>query len=233
MMDITAPLCFDCVESTGTRRVQMVPSELVVAGWTARNAAAMEEHIRELEAIGVARPRATPAFYRVAASLLTTSSRIQVAGSHSSGEAEAVLLHLQDGMWVGIGSDQTDRKVETVGVTLSKQICAKPVGPTLWRLPDVADHWDRIMLRSFVEDQGKRRLYQEGPLGLLRRPEDLLERYRQGAGVFAVGAAMFCGTVPVQGGVRPSAQFEVELEDPVLKRSITHSYQVDMLPFAD
>ncbi len=233
MVGAIAPLCFDCVENTGTRRVQMLPSELVVAGWTARNTAEMEKHIRELEAIGVARPRATPAFYRIAASLLTTSSKIQVAGHDSSGEAEAVLLHLQDGMWVGVGSDQTDRKVETVGVTLSKQICAKPVGPTLWRLLDIADHWDRITLRSFVEDRGKRQLYQEGPLGLLRRPEDLLDRYRKASGVFSVGAAMFCGTVPVQGGVRPSARFEVELEDPVLKRSLSHSYQVDMLPFAD
>ena len=40
--------------------------ELVVAGWTGRDVAALEKHIRELEAIGVKRPKTTPIFYRVA-----------------------------------------------------------------------------------------------------------------------------------------------------------------------
>jgi len=33
---------------------------LVVAGWTGRDVAAVEKHIRELEAIGVKRPKSTP-----------------------------------------------------------------------------------------------------------------------------------------------------------------------------
>ena len=61
--------------------------ELVIAGWTGRNREAMEAHIAELEAIGIARPKTVPMFYRVAAGLLTTAAEIQVSGPHSSGEA--------------------------------------------------------------------------------------------------------------------------------------------------
>ena len=48
--------------------------ELVIAGWTGRDVAALEKHIRELEAIGVKRPKTTPIFYRVAASLLKAAT---------------------------------------------------------------------------------------------------------------------------------------------------------------
>ena len=37
---------------------------------------AVEKHIRELEEIGVPRPKRTPIFYRVGASLLTTAAEI-------------------------------------------------------------------------------------------------------------------------------------------------------------
>ena len=37
---------------------------LVIAGWTGRNVAALEAHIKELEAIGVKRPKSVPIFYR-------------------------------------------------------------------------------------------------------------------------------------------------------------------------
>jgi Protein of unknown function (DUF2848) len=62
--------------------------ELVIAGWTGRDVAALEKHIRELEAIGVKRPKTTPIFYRVAASLLTNDDTIEALGDQSSGEAE-------------------------------------------------------------------------------------------------------------------------------------------------
>ena len=103
-------------------------NSLVIAGWTGRNVAALEAHIKELEAIGVKRPKTVPIFYRVACSLLTTATFIEVMADKSSGEVEFVLFALDDGLWLGVGSDHTDRKAETVGVTLSKQLCAKPVG---------------------------------------------------------------------------------------------------------
>jgi hypothetical protein len=202
---------------------------LIIAGWTGRDAAAVEKHIRELEAIGVPRPKRTPIFYRGAASLLTTADTIEVLGDASSGEVECVVYAFDDGLWVGLGSDHTDRKAETIGVSLSKQMCAKPVSPRIWRHADVAPHWDRLVLRSFVRVGGERRLYQEGPVAGMRPPPELIELYTDG-GSLPPGSAMFCGTHAVHGGIAAAELFEMELEDPVLHRIIRHSYRIEMLP---
>jgi hypothetical protein len=203
---------------------------LVVAGWTGRNLAALEAHIKELEAIGVKRPKSVPIFYRNAAALLTTAPEIQVAGDKSSGEVEFVLFSLDDGLWLGLGSDHTDRAAETINVTLSKQMCAKPVGSKLWRYDEIKPHWDKLMLRSFVPgDGGSRRLYQEGPVTNMRAPEELIKLYT-GGDRLAPGTAMFCGTFAVHGGISYSGTFEMELDDPVLGRKLAHGYKIVALP---
>src|SRR5204863_364256 len=120
-------------------------ANVVIAGWTGRDEAALRKHIRELEEIGVKPPKTTPIFYRVAANLLTTASAIQVSGADTSGEVEFVLLHKPDGLWVTVGSDHTDRKAETLGVSLSKQLCEKPIAKDAWRYDEVQDHWERLV----------------------------------------------------------------------------------------
>jgi hypothetical protein len=202
---------------------------LVIAGWTGRNVEALEAHIKELEAVGVKRPKSVPIFYRVAAQLLTTAGEIQVMADKSSGEVEFVLYALDEGVWLGVGSDHTDRKAETISVTLSKQMCAKPVGPKLWRYDEVKPHWDKLVLRSYVPDGGGRRLYQEGQVTNMRAPEELIRLY-SGGGKLAPGTAMFCGTFAVHGGISTSGRFEMELEDPVLGRKLTHGYKIVSLP---
>lgn len=203
--------------------------DLVIAGWTGRNLAALEAHIKELEALGVKRPKSVPIFYRNAATLLTTAVAIETVGDRSSGEVEFVLFALDDGLWVGVGSDHTDRKAETINVTLSKQMCAKPVGPSLWRYDDVKPHWEKLMLRSFVSVSGKRRLYQEGPVSNMRSPEELIRLYT-GRDRLNPGTAMFCGTFAVHGGFSYGGTFEMELDDPVLGRKLMHSYKTVQLP---
>src|SRR5689334_20810976 len=112
-------------------------TQAVIAGWTGRDKAALERHISELEALGVKRPASTPIFYRVAAARLTVDETIEATGGASSGEAEYVLLQHGGRLWVGTGSDHTDREVETYGVTVSKQMCDKPVAPRFWPFDDV------------------------------------------------------------------------------------------------
>ncbi|MCZ7564041.1 MAG: DUF2848 domain-containing protein [Burkholderiales bacterium] len=213
------------------RAVRAQVSRLVIAGWTGRDAAAVEKHIAELEAIGVPRPSRTPIFYRVSAGLLTVAPAIQVVGDESSGEVEFVLLDLGGELCVGLGSDHTDRKLEAVDVTLSKQLCAKPIAPAVWRYDDVAPHWDRLVLRSWIAVGAERRLYQEGAVSAMRHPEELMRMYCGGASRLAPGCAMFCGTLAVRGAIEPAAAaFEMELTDPVLGRRIAHRYRIERLP---
>lgn len=215
----------------GSHAIALDVTELVVAGWTARNVAAMEEHIAELEALGIPRPKATPTYYRNGANLLTTEDGIEVVGTTSSGEVEFVLFAHDGTFLVGLGSDHTDREVEKAGVAISKQMCPKPVATTLWRYDEVKDHWDDLILRSHALEGGERTLYQEGPVTTMRDPMELVAGYG-GSNEARSGLAMFCGTLAVHGGVRPMERFEMELDDPVLGRKITHSYGITQLPIA-
>lgn len=205
-------------------------TDLIIGGWTGRDKAKLEEHIVELEAIGVARPVSTPCFYRVGANLLTTDDNIQVIGTASSGEAEFFLLKREGGFWIGLGSDHTDREVEAYNVTVSKQCCPKPIASTLWRHEDLAGHWDQLILRSFRVEDGTKTLYQEGAVTAMIDPIDLAAQYAAEVAPLAVGQAMFGGTLPVIGGLTGAARFEIELEDPVLGRKISHAYDVSSLP---
>lgn len=227
-----ATLTLDLVSGTSSERRTVEISDAVIAGWTGRDRAAMEKHISELEAIGVPRPASTPIFYRVAATRLTTAGDIQVTGNDSSGEVEFVLTTINGRLWVGVGSDHTDRVAETVGITLSKQMCEKPMAGTLWSYDELADHWDRLTLRSFITEGGKRVPYQEGPVTTMLDPADLIGRYCKSTPL-PEGTLMFCGTLAARGGIRPAERFEFELSDPVRDRTIRHAYDVVCLPVAE
>jgi hypothetical protein len=213
-----------------SRQAEVAIDDAIIAGWTGRDPAAVEKHIRELEALGVKRPASTPIFYRVGAARLTTGDEIEAVGAASGGEVEFVLLQHGGRMWVGTGSDHTDREVETYGVTVSKQMCDKPLAPVFWAFDEVAPHWDRLLLRSHVVENGERKLYQEGGVTAMLAPLDLIGRCVGSGAQFPENTIMYCGTLAAKGGVRPTPRFEHEIEDPVLGRRIAHAYSVRILP---
>lgn len=222
-------LTFDRFWQDRRDRVAVQIDTLIVAGWAGRDAHAIEHHIEELAAIGVPRPSSVPLFYRIGTGQLSQTTHLQVLGPDTSGEVEPVIVSLADGLWVTLGSDHTDRKAESAGVALSKQLCSKVVGTGLWRYDEVAKHWDSLILRAWATIDGKTVLYQEGAVSGLRSPDDLMTRYRNEA-MLPPGTLMFGGTLGAIGGIRPAARFDFELEDPVLKRKLSHGYDIEALP---
>lgn len=234
-------LSFACesVTTDGTRTVRLLnvaPRQLVIAGWTGRDAAAIQHHIDELQAIGVPPPSSVPLYYRVGANLLTQSASIEALGPDSSGEAEPLLFFADGEWWLSVGSDHTDRKVETYSVVVSKQLCAKPVASTAWRWADVAGYQDELELRSRILEDGEWVPYQKGTFGSIRPLAALRD------GIYGAecaqesleGRFMTCGTLGAipnaKGeGIRPAAEMEIEIRDPRLKRSIVHRYAVKAL----
>jgi hypothetical protein len=198
---------------------------LIIAGWTGRDPEHVERHIRELEAIGVRRPARTPEFYRVSPSLLSSSDTI-TAPPTSTGEVEFVLLNANGALHVTVGSDHTDRELERQDITAAKEACGKPVASTAWRYDDVANHWDQLEIRSFVEVDGHRRLHQEGRVAAMLAPPNLIARYEADVGPFTPGTAIFGGTLAALGPMEAAVVFEIELTDPVLQRTLRHSYRV-------
>src|SRR5947209_13530579 len=160
-----------------TDKVAVNPEALIVAGWTGRDEAALRHHIEELAAIGVPRPSSVPVFYRNSVLNLTQDAVLEVLGPDTSGEVEPVIVAAGGKLCLAVGSDHTDRKAETQGIALSKQLCAKQLGRDLCALDDVSGHWDQIKMRSFATIDGKRQPYQDGVLSELRLPANLIECY--------------------------------------------------------
>ena len=219
---------FEFTVTETTSRIVDV-NNVVIAGWTGRNIDAMEAHISELEELGVTRPAKTPSFYRCSVDQLTTEDKFQVIGTDSSGEVEFFILSLSDGYWIGLGSDHTDRVVEVSDVTVSKQMCAKPIARRLWRYEDVVDHWDQLILKATIIVGGQEEQYQEGPVTTMRDPEELISLYSS-SGKLPQGTLMFCGTLAVVGGDRSADIFQASLIDQRLDRKISFSYEALSLP---
>lgn len=201
----------------------------IVAGWAGRNMEAIEEHIEELAELGVPRPSAVPLYYRIAANQLIQDDTFDVVGDQTSGEAEVLIFSHQGKNLISLASDHTDRKLEAHSVALSKQVCAKPVAREAWLFDDVAPHWDELILRSWITENGNEVLYQEGPVGSLRTPQELAQGHF-GQELIPEGSVMCCGTVNAIGGIRPASDFIMELHDPILDRRIRHRYSVRVLP---
>jgi hypothetical protein len=227
MSVVTLTFCVHDRTGVATRPVTLQTA--IVAGWTGRDPVACEKHIVELEALGVACSATTPIYYRVSTSRLTTAVQIKAVGENSSGEAEVVLIRDAGKVWVGVGSDHTDRKVETYNVTTSKQMCGKPIAPESWPFDDVRDHWDSLTLRSWIGGGGERRLYQEGAVAAMLPPDTIIAGFNP-KGELADGTAMFCGTLAAHDGIRPSGKFSFELADPVRNREIAYTYDIVTLP---
>ena len=203
---------------------------IVCAGYTSRDRAQAERHIRELESLGIARPKEVPVFFAVASYLATVEQIVEVQGPFTSGEAEFALLNGPGGPWVTVASDQTDRFVERHSVPAAKQLCPKVLAPTVWPLAEVEGHWDDLELRAWVRSGRKRRLYQEAKLESLLAPDTLLSGLRRLAGRVLDGVILFSGTVPtVDGQVVYGDAYELELADPRLGRTIRTQYAVRVL----
>lgn len=204
-----------------------------VAGWTGRDAAAIQHHIDELAAIGVKPPSSVPLYYRTASGMVTQQDRIEVVGKGTSGEIEPFLI-AQDGvLYLGLASDHTDRELEAHSVALSKQICEKPVAKEIWLFDEVQDHIEQIEMRSWIQEKDGDDwvIYQEGTIASIRPLTDLIE----GSGLINAAnagqaAVMLCGTLGAKGGVRPAKRFKMALHDPVLGRTIEHAYTINELP---
>lgn len=222
-------LHFNLVTTSKTEAVDVDILTCIVAGWAGRDLASIEHHIEELAELGIPRPSAVPLYYRIAANQLLQSEAVQVIGENSSGEAEVFVFSYQGKTLVSLASDHTDRKLEAYSVALSKQVCVKPVANKAWLYSEVADHWDELRLRSWIVEDGEKVLYQDGALASLRNPAGLVQDHF-GQSTIPEQTGMTCGTVGAIGGIRPSVQFEMELFDPKLNRSIKHAYSLDILP---
>ena len=215
---------FTCDNQT----ITLQPDALIVAGWTGRNIEAVQHHIDELKALGIAPPSKVPLYYRVSHSLLTHDDHLSVLGAASSGEVEPLLLNAHNELWLGLASDHTDRDLEAYSVAASKQACAKPCATELWRFTDVSAHLDELILSCDIFENDAWVSYQSGKLANIRPLEELMQGH-----LLSDNSAMLCGTLGAIGGVRPARNYRMRLHDPIRNKSINLAYSVSELPIVN
>lgn len=208
------------------RRVEFVAKRIVNAGYAGRNQEEVQKHIEELKKLGIPAPDKTPTYYPKPADLLTTADYLEVCDTENSGEAEYVLLVGEDEVYVAVGSDHTDRKLEETNILKAKQMYPNFMSRAVWRLEDVKGHWDELLLRAWIGSE-QRELYQEARLAALLQPEDLLARVRELIQGKMAGTVIYSGTVAALGeGVRFSDYFECELLDEKRGQALRCRYTV-------
>lgn len=207
---------------------------LVNAGYTGRDQESLRKHIEELKKEGVTAPDSTPTAYEVITKLLYFDDEIEVVGEKTSGEAEFVLLCGDGEVYVGVGSDHTDRELETVSIIKSKQVCPNVMSDRVWNLREVRKDWDEIVLRSWVKnDRDEKLLYQQAPLSSILPPEELMGfvKNKLDDGNLA-GVVIFSGTVSIlPEKIHFSPYFEVELLNPKTEQRLRCAYRVRNLNY--
>jgi hypothetical protein len=222
------------VEESGEREIQFPVRRVVNAGYTGRNQESVKRHIEELTREGIPAPESTPTAYEVISKLVYADDEIEVIGERTSGEAEFVLLCSQDEVYVGVGSDHTDRELEVASIIKSKQICPNVMGDRVWRLSEVRPHWDAMILRSWVKDPiGEKTIYQESALATMMTPEDIMAFVRGRVDDRKLeGLLIFSGTVPlIPESPNFGDYFEAELAHPGTRQKINCKYSVKVLDY--
>lgn len=226
-------LDFTVVSGATEQPLKFTVRRMVNVGYSGRNREAVRAHVEELAKLGVPAPTTTPTYFPVLSQNITTDDEIEVVTQTTSGEIEAVFLVSAGGVYVGVGSDHTDRELEVQSVIKSKQLCPNVVSKTVWRLEDVAPHWDELIIRSFVGDGAREQLYQEAPLKALLPAAELLRLVEaQMSEPQRDGIVVYSGTVPLRTKEPQYAEyFRGELFDPKLNRKLGFTYRVRLLNY--
>ncbi len=214
----------------GKDEITVSYSRLVCAGWVGRDREALQAHIDELAELGIPGPDRTPIFMNFSPYIVSTTNHVDVISEESSGEVEYVILQTEGKLYIGVGSDHTDRGFEKYSIAASKQMYPKVMAPVVWPYEELEDHWDNLIMRSWMTKDGERAIYQEDPLSEILNVNELLDVIPKNDGLSADGRVIFSGTIATKGSLIFGEAFEVEMEDPVLERKINHIYTVRVLP---
>ncbi|WP_321329521.1 DUF2848 family protein [uncultured Ilyobacter sp.] len=214
---------------SGQEKFSVPYEKVLVIGYSGRNMEKTMEHIKELEEqLNVPAPKKIPTIFECSLETLTQEKNIKFVGDQTSGEIEYIIIYMNGKTYIGIGSDHTDRKLESVSVPKSKQVCAKPIGNELWDYDDIKEHWDQIKMVSCQIIDGKEVKYQDGKLADILKVEKILEELKERVGNID-NSIIYSGTVPLLDGFKYGDTFKCMMIDEVLKRTLKLEYGIDRI----
>ena len=189
--------------------------------------------------------RTNPSIFRVARYLLTQDEEFEVQGPLTGGEAEVAAIRMGEEILISVGSDQCDRELDALFPDKPKQMCPHPIATTAWPYHEVKDHWDQLRIYSEVQVQGHTVPIQDTTLDTLvdldyllgmdvvRALPDPMILYC-GSSAFleeGIAAAIAKHGLPAATAHGTGDVFVARLHDPVLDRTIEHSFRA--VPIGD
>lgn len=200
-------------------------------GFTIRDAAQMQEHLDEVAKEGVTPPVCDdpPIIFPISPWAWLTGTDCEVQTTHTSGEVEILMIDTEDELFVGVGSDHTDRKLEAVDIPWSKQVAPNVIAPVVWPWSEVADHWDECTLDSWVVDDGQRIHFQHASVSEFWTPTDMVAGAARRIPALRPRAFLSGTVVSIGHTLSYGRHWELRLHDPVLGRTIEHAYDVTVL----
>lgn len=220
---------FNLKKLQGNEELNLTFDELLVIGYAGRNIEKTMEHIKELEEqLGVPAPKQIPTIFECSHEVLTQEKDIKFIGNKTSGEVEYIIVLVDGKPYIGLGSDHTDRELESVSVLKSKQVCPKPISTDLWDYDEVKDHWDQIKLVSYQTINDEIIQYQDGSLADILPVEKILSELNERVGEIR-NSIIYSGTVPLKNGFKYGNKFRCEMVDNVLSRKLELEYNINVI----
>ncbi len=183
-----------------------------------------------------------PSICRKSRHLLTNEDIIEVQGPHTSGEVEIVAIVDRGEVLISVGSDHNDRSLvdmwtKSLGkifdTAKSKQMCPAVVAKDAWIYEDVKGQWDNLKIKSYVTLSSGKILYQDFNLSAL---VNLEHHFKTNPWLRGDGVVLFAGTSGTVSAIPTNLyppDFHFEVHDPILNRTISHSYRIQSIEAPD
>ncbi|MGF6906715.1 DUF2848 family protein [Fusobacterium sp. PH5-44] len=218
---------FNIVNKKGNEELNLIPEHVYVVGYSGSNKEKIYEHIKELEEqLNVAPPKKIPTVFEVSKEILTQDKNLYFVCEKTSGECEFVIIIKNSKIYIGLGSDHSDRELEAISVPKAKQICLKPISYEIWEYEEIKDHFSKIKLSAKSDSKD----YQIGTLADIISVEEILDELKKSLGGPVDNCVIFSGTVPLVAGYEYGKNFYLELNDEILERKIAFDYDINVIP---
>ena len=113
---------FTLEKANGSEALELNYERVFAIGYAGRNMEKTMEHIKELEEqLGVPAPKRIPTIFQCGNYTLTQEKDLHFVGEKTCGEVEYVIIIKDGKRYIGVGSDHTDRALESASVPNTKQ----------------------------------------------------------------------------------------------------------------
>ncbi|WP_281689443.1 DUF2848 family protein [Pseudonocardia thermophila] len=209
----------------GPQRLVTTPQRLYNLGSATVDPNAAVAHQREVADVGVriAFDVPAPRIYPMSVNSVTTDDRIGVHSGSTSGEVELVLVVHEGEIFLGVGSDHTDRVLEKHSIIWAKQYCPSVLGRQVWRWRDVAPRWSDLVLESTVDGA----LYQRCGASVFLSPDEIVKVLEERVAALPSSYLVFCGTyTSIENTIRYGTTWTGTLRDTTTGERLDLRYEV-------